>query len=346
MKAVRLHAFQQAPRLFDVPVPDPGPGEVLLKIAGAGVCHSDLHVMDWPAGTLPYQLPFTLGHEGTGWVEALGAGVTGLSKGDAVAVYGPWGCGLCRNCARGMENYCLRAAEIGAAGGGLGRDGAMAEYMLVPSARLLAPLGKLDPVEAAPLTDAALTPYHAIKRALPRLVPGSTAVVIGAGGLGHMAVQLLAAVSSAQIIAIDTAEDKRALASESGANLVFAPGASTIAAIVDATRGAGAAAVFDFVGADATLELAAKVAGVDSSIAVVGLAGGTLPVRFGAVPFECAVSIPYWGSRDELIEVLQLAEHGRIRVHVERYSLAEFAGVYEKLRAGAIRGRAVLLPNG
>lgn len=345
MKAVRLHAWQQPPRLFDVPVPEPGPGEVLLKIAGAGVCHSDLHVMEWKAGALPYDLPFTLGHEGAGLVAKLGAGVTGLSVGDAVAVYGPWGCGVCRNCARGKENLCLRAHELKAAGGGLGRDGAMAEYMLVPSTRLLAPLGKLDPRDAAPLTDAALTPYHAIKRWLPKLVPGSTTVVIGTGGLGHMAVQLLAALSPTQIVAIDKAEDKRALARDGGAHLVLPPDEAAIETIRDATAGFGADLVLDFVGADATLDFAAKVAGVGSALSIVGLAGGSLPMKFGTVPLECVVSIPYWGTRDELLEVLRLAESGAIRVHVQRFPLEEFAKVYELLRAGKIQGRAVLLPH-
>lgn len=345
MKAVRLHAWEQMPRLFDIPVPEPGPGEVLLKIAGAGVCHSDLHVMDWKAGALPYDLPFTLGHEAAGFVAKLGAGVKGVAVGDAVAVYGPWGCGLCRNCARGKENLCLRAQELKAAGGGLGRDGAMAEYMIVPSPRLLAPLGKLDPRDAAPLTDAALTSYHAIKRWLPTLVPGTTTVVIGTGGLGHMAVQLLRALSSTQIVAIDKAEDKRALARESGAHLVLPPDDAAVKTIRDATAGFGADLVLDFVGADATLDLAAKVAGVGSALSIVGLAGGSLPIKFGTVPLECSVSIPYWGTRDELIEVLRLAERGAIRVHVQRFPLGEFAKVYELLRAGKIQGRAVLLPH-
>ena len=203
MKAYQLVEWRQPPELREVDVPEPGPGEVLIKVGGAGACHSDLHVMEWPAGFLPYELPFTLGHENAGWVEAVGPGVKRLDVGEAVAVYGPWGCGRCRPCRMTLETLCEHASEFRAAGGGLGRDGGMAEYMLVPDARLLVPLGDLDPRDAAPLSDAALTPYHAIKLALAKLVPGSSAVVIGVGGLGHMAVQLLRALSPARVIATD-----------------------------------------------------------------------------------------------------------------------------------------------
>jgi len=181
MRAYQLVAWQQPPELREVPIPEPGPGEVLLKVAGAGACHSDLHLMEWPPGQMPFEPPFTLGHENAGWVERVGAGVDGVRVGEAVAVYGPWGCGSCRACRRSSENYCERQAEIVTMGGGLGRDGGMAEYMLVPAARLLIGLGELDPGEAAPLSDAALTPYHAIKRSLHKLTPGSSAVVIGVG---------------------------------------------------------------------------------------------------------------------------------------------------------------------
>jgi propanol-preferring alcohol dehydrogenase len=347
MTAVRFTGWRKPPEVTRIPVPEPGPGEILLKVAGAGVCHSDLHVMDWPAGALPYDLPFTLGHETSGRVHALGPGTraTGLREGDAVLVYGPWGCGVCHSCARGAENYCLRAAELRAAGGGLGLDGGMAEYMLVPSARLLVPLGDLDPRTAAPLTDAALTPYHAVKRSLPKLVPGTAAVVIGIGGLGHMAVQLLKALSAADVIAVDVAADKLDLAAGAGADHCVPAGEGAAERIRALTGGLGAALVLDCVGADATMATAAAAAAVESDVTVVGLAGGTLPVGFGAVPFEAAVSIPYWGTRPELAEVVALARAGRIRPHVEVLPLGEANEVYQRLRDGRIDGRAVLVPG-
>src|SRR5918992_1082683 len=217
MRAVQLTDWEQPARLVDVPVPDPGPGQVLVRVAGAGLCHSDLHLMHWPAGSLPYELPFTLGHEVAGTVVALGPGANGVRVGDSVLVYGPWGCGACRRCRLGEEHLCERAAGTRKRGCGLGHDGGLAEYVVVPSSRLLVALGDLDPVAAAPLADAALTPYHAIRRALPLLLPGTSAVVIGVGGLGHVAVQLLRALSSVHIVAVDVRAEALELALDAGA---------------------------------------------------------------------------------------------------------------------------------
>jgi propanol-preferring alcohol dehydrogenase len=192
-------------------------------VEAAGLCHSDLHLMDWPAGTVPYTLPFTLGHETAGTVAAVGPGARGAAEGDRVLVYARWGCGACSPCLQGMENLCeIPAGDLGGHGGGVGRDGGLAEYMVVPSARYLVPIPDLDPVAAAPLADAALTAYHAIKRWLPALRPGATAVVIGIGGLGHMAVQLLRALSNARVMALDVRESARRLALEAGAHAAVA----------------------------------------------------------------------------------------------------------------------------
>ena len=239
MRAYQFTAWKHWPTLTDVPQPDPGPGEVLIKVGGSGACHSDLHVMEFDEGLLPYELPFTLGHEVAGWVEATGPGVTGLEHGAPVAVYGPWGCGRCQRCRLGMENYCEHAAELGAAGGGLGRDGGHAEYMLVPSARLLVPLDGVDPRDAAPLTDAGLTPYHAIKRSVPKLTAGSTAVVIGVGGLGHVGVQILKALTPAQVVAVDLDESKLATALEVGADHAVVAGPDAAEEIRGLTGGRG-----------------------------------------------------------------------------------------------------------
>ena len=222
MKAVRFTAYKTFPELKEIERPTPGPGEVLLKVAGAGACHSDVAVYDeFEAGMNPLVDPeYTLGHETSGWVEELGEGVTGFEVGSAQLVYGPVGCGHCPACSRGQDTYCQNVAEMDYAGIGLGRDGGMAEYMLVPAARLLVPLGELDPVDAAPLTDAALTPYHAVKRSLPFLTPGATAVAIGIGGLGHMGVQILRALTAARIIAVDTRPQALRLAEECRADLL------------------------------------------------------------------------------------------------------------------------------
>jgi propanol-preferring alcohol dehydrogenase len=346
VKAFQLTAWESQPELLEVPVPEPGPGQVLVKIGGAGACHSDLHLMQWPPGTLGFDVPFTLGHENAGWVEALGAGVEGVEVGEAVAVYGPWGCGRCRACRLSAENYCENQAEIGAFGGGLGRDGGMAEYMLVPHSRLLLPLGDLDPREAAPLSDAALTPYHAIKHSLHLLVPGSTAVVVGVGGLGHMGVQILRALSPARIVAVDVSAEKLRLAAEIGADETVEAGEGAAGAIREITAGRGAELVVDMVGSDDSIALAASVAKFESQLTIVGLAGGKFEFSFGALPFEAQLCIPYWGTAVELEECLELARQGKIRAHVERFSLDEAPRAYEKMRDGELDGRAVICPNG
>jgi propanol-preferring alcohol dehydrogenase len=345
MKALRMASWRQPAQLCDIPIPEVGAGQVLIKVAGAGACHSDLHVMDWPEGQLPWRLPFTLGHENAGWIEALGAGVTGWKKGDAVLVYGPWGCGRCRPCRLGRENYCEHAAELGASGGGLGRDGGMAEYMLVPSTRLLVPLGDLDPVQAAPLADAALTPYHAIVRSRDRLQPGATAVVVGIGGLGQMAIQLLAVTTGARVIAVDTDDRKLEVARKLGADLVVRSDASAVETIRTATGGAGADVVLDMVGAEATLALGAKVLRAEGRLVIIGLAMGTLPVNFFALPYGAEVATSYWGTVTELMELVALARSGRVRLDVETFPLERAPEVYERLRRGEIRGRAVIVPS-
>jgi propanol-preferring alcohol dehydrogenase len=345
VRALRLTAWNHDAEFGDVSDPDPGPGEVVVRIGGAGACHSDLHLMhDFSADVTPWPLPFTLGHENAGWVDAIGAGVRDVEVGQPVAVYGAWGCGRCHRCRLGMENYCERQAEIGVFGGGLGCDGGMAPRLLVPSSRLLVPLGDLDPAEAAPLTDAGLTPYHAIKRSLALLIPGSSAVVIGAGGLGHMAVQLLKALSPATVIAVDQRKEALAVASDVGADHAVLAGDDAAAEIRDLTGDRGAEVVIDLVGVDASVALAAAVSRSLGHLTIVGIGGGTLPVSFFSVPNEVSIATTYWGSLPELIEVVALAEAGQIRPHVQRFALDDAPAAYEAMRSGTLEGRAVIVP--
>src|SRR5215207_8344153 len=255
MRAIRLTAWEQPAQLVEVPQPEPDPGEVLVRVTAAGLCHSDLHLMHWPAGALPYALPFTLGHEIAGTVAALGPGAAGPEIGAPVLVYGPWGCGRCRACSVGAEHLC--AAGLTGRGAGLGRDGGLAEYVVVPSPRLLVELDGLDPVAAAPLADAGLTPYHAIRRARDLLAPGTSAIVIGAGGLGHVAVQILKALSPARVIAVDRRDEALEVATRAGADLVLQATGLTAGELRRAAGGRGAALVLDCVGSDETLALAA-----------------------------------------------------------------------------------------
>jgi propanol-preferring alcohol dehydrogenase len=345
MRALRLTAWQHEPEFEEVADPEPGPGQVLVRVGGAGACHSDLHLLhDFPPGLLPFDAPFTLGHENAGWVEAVGAGVTGLEPGQPVAVYGAWGCGRCGRCLQGMDNYCERRAEFTREGGGLGFDGGMAPLLLVPTARHVVPLDRLHPVDAAPLTDAGLTPYHAVKRSLARLVPGSTAVVIGVGGLGHMAIQILAAITGTRVVAVDQSPEALHLAQAVGAEHGVLAGDTATAEIRELTEGVGTDLVLDFVGADATIALAISVARPLSDVTVVGIGGGTYAFSFFTVPYEVSVATTYWGSLSELREVVALAEAGRIRAHVERFSLDDAPKAYTRMAEGTLRGRAVIVP--
>lgn len=343
MKAVRFVGVGKPAEIVDLERPSPGPGQVLVKIGGAGVCHSDLHIMDEDLGL---KGPFTLGHENAGWIAALGQGVQGWKEGDPVAVYGPWGCGRCHACQTSAENYCENHASLGTMGGGLGSDGGMADYMLVPSPRLLVPLGKLDPAIAAPLSDAALTPYHAIKAALPMLTPDTHVLVIGIGGLGHMAVQLLQVLCAATVIAGDIDANKLAHAKELGVrHTIDTHDVDAAAEAVAALTGPrGAVLALDFVGAQSTVDLCTRVVGRNSRITVVGLGGGTIHYRANQPPYGCSVTIPYWGSRTELMEVIALAAEGRIHPQVETFPLERAVDVYRRLREGGIKGRAVLVP--
>ncbi|MFE2865806.1 NAD(P)-dependent alcohol dehydrogenase [Embleya sp. NPDC059259] len=345
MKAVQYVEFGKPVEVREIPAPEPGPGQVLLKVTAGGVCHSDIFVMSQPTGTFGPDAPLTLGHEGAGIVAALGDGVTGFALGDAVVVYGPWGCGACHACAQGKENYCTRAGELGIRPPGLGAPGALADYVLIDDARHLVPIGDLDPVQTVPLTDAGLTPYHAIKRSLDKLYAGSTTVVLGVGGLGHIGVQLLRVLSATRVIALDVSEDKLELARASGAHLAIRSDDKAAGIVREATDGLGAQLVLDFAGVQPTVDLAAKCAATEGDLTIVGIGGGTLPVGFGLLPYECSVSTPYWGTRTELIELIELARHGGVSAHVEQFPLDQAADVYDRLHHGRINGRAVLVPG-
>jgi propanol-preferring alcohol dehydrogenase len=349
MKAVRFVGAGRPAQLVDIPTPVPGPGEILVKIGGAGACHSDLHVLKHGRRGAPPQ--FTLGHENAGWVAELGSGVRGWKQGDAVAVYPVWGCGHCPACAKSAENYCINfRPEMPRIIGGLGRDGGMAEYMIVPDGRFLVRLGKLDPKAAAPLTDAALTPYHAIKSVLPALTPDTTVLMIGIGGLGHMGVQILRAVSAARLVAADINEAKLEFARKHGAVAIVNTRSENAAEEILAVSGSRKVqAVFDFVGIQSTIDLAVRVMGYDSHLAIVGLGGGVMSfspgTAVGCVPWGCTVTAPFGGTRLDLMEAIALAEAGMIEAEKTCFSLDDAVSVYARLEKGEIQGRAVFVPD-
>ncbi|MEU3615425.1 NAD(P)-dependent alcohol dehydrogenase [Streptomyces sp. NPDC006872] len=351
-RALRLTRWGGPPLLTEVPRPTPTGEEVLIRVEAAGLCRSDLHVIDARPGDLPYRLPFTLGHEVAGRVLERGPLAVGPAVGARVVVHGPWGCGSCARCTVGAENYCDRRAALDAdrvgTGAGLGRDGGMADLLLVPSGRLLVPVGDLAAAQAAPLSDAGLTAYHAVatvRRALGDET-GAGVVVVGVGGLGHLAVQILRATTTAQVLAVDVREEALALADECGAHFGTLLRPDTAAALRARTGGVGAVAVLDFVGSNSSLELAVDVLRAGGELAVVGSGGGELTVRKpGALPPGTRISLPFWGTRPELEAVVALAREGVLKVGVERFALSSATEAVERLRSGDVRGRAVLLPD-
>lgn len=348
MRAVVFEEYQTFPSLREVEKPTPGPGEVLLKVAGAGACHSDVAIYhDFSAELGPPQTApsFVLGHENSGWADELGLGVTGITKGAAYLVYGPIGCQHCRACSRGQDTYCENAASMPHLGAGLGRDGGMAEYLTVPARNLVA-LGDADPIAAAPLSDAGLTPYHAIKKAMPVLTGGGkSALVIGLGGLGQLAVQMLNALTGATVFATDMKTSAMERAAEAGA--VTVPGGESQAEqIRELTAGRGVDAVFDFVGVSATLKLAMSVVALQGKVLVLGIAGGQYTWDFFSTPYEAELTNTYWGTIEELHEVVDLYRAGLIKPDVNIYSLDQALDAYRALQGGELDGRAVVVPHG
>ncbi|WP_369031942.1 MULTISPECIES: alcohol dehydrogenase catalytic domain-containing protein [Streptomyces] len=349
-RAVRLTRWGGPPVVSEVARPVPTGEEVLIRVEAAGVCRSDLHVIDARDGALPYRTPFTLGHEVAGRVAERGPGAIGPAVGERVVVYGPWGCGSCARCAAGAENYCDRRTALDAdrtgTGAGLGRDGGMADLLLVPSGRLLVPVGELAAVQAAPLSDAGLTAYHAVAGVRRAIDDGASVVVIGVGGLGHLAVQILRATTTARVLAVDVREEALALADACGAHFgtLLRPGSAAV--LRGRTGGVGAVAVLDFVGSRSSLDLAIGVLRAGGELSVVGSGGGELSVRKpGVLPPGTRISLPFWGTLPELEQVVALAREGVLKVEVERFGLSRALEAIEGLRSGGVRGRAVLIPD-
>ena len=346
MAAYRLVGWQEPPRLVEAPVPEPGPGQVVVAVAGCGLCHSDLAMMAMPAEVgeaLGWSMPFTLGHESAGWVAAVGAGVEGLREGEAVAVASPSSCGACRRCLEGRENACPH----GQVGRGYGRDGGLADHVLVDDARAVVPIGTLDPVLAAPLTDAGATSHHAVARVLPRVGDDGTVAVIGVGGLGAFAVQVLRARTSARIVAVDPDPVRRELAARFGAAEVLDDVGARGEALAAAVGAGGADAVIDLVGTDDTIAAGIGAVGAGGAFALVGAAGGTLRRPwYPTLPRDGEVLTFQGSDLADLRGVVELAAAGAIEVPVVPYALADVADAYAALEAGGLAGRVVVGPDG
>ena len=340
MTAFRLVGWQQAPRFVDVPIPTPASDELLVEVAAVGLCHTDLHFMHAPPGAYPYSLPFTLGHEIAGRVTECGETVGSFEVGQPVAIAAGPRCGNCVPCLRGEDNLCLSRT----AGRGWGMDGGLAHYVTA-SAREAVHLTSLDLALAAPLSDAGVTSYHAVRRLAPRLRDGSTALVIGVGGLGGFAVQFLRELTPARIVVVDKSRARLAAALALGADNALGTDDTTSATIRDLTHGDGADAVLDFVGSSSTMELALRSARAGGGIAIAGAGGGTATIGWGLLPNNCELFIPMGGTTADLHDVVALAEAGRLRIEVDRYPFAEVADAYARLDVGTVTGRAVAILN-
>jgi propanol-preferring alcohol dehydrogenase len=334
--------------LRDVPVPTPGPGEVLIRVAAAGMCGSDVHLVHSREALFP--LPMTLGHETTGVVELLGPSVTGIERDTPVLVAGIWGCGRCRACGEGRENACAYWATRAPIplGPGLGHPGGMAEFMLAP-ARAVHPLGGLDPVAAAPLADAGVTPCHAINLARDHLRADATVAVIGVGGLGHMALQLLRATTGCRILALDSDPARLATARDHGADDTIVSDGDAAKTVLALTHGLGVDVVFDFVGVSATLALGQAIVATYGAQIIVGLGAGTAAIVADAPPagtprWGVTVCRPYGATTRDILEVLDLARRGKLRADIARHPLRDAPKVLDSLAAGHVHGRAVLIP--
>lgn len=340
MKAALLAEYDRPLELIDRPVPEPQrPNEVLVKILGAGVCATDLHAIEGLMEPAGLTLPVVLGHENAGRVEAIGDMVLTVQPGDAVLIYPPRSCGVCVPCRRAQDMHCERHEFVG-----LTIDGGFAEYLVVPERSLVKLPDGLDPVEMAPHADAGITAYHAVKKVAPLALPGSTAVVVGVGGVGHVAIQLLRELGSSAVVAVDPQESRRRLAEELGADdAVDSEG--VVDSVRDLTGGSGADIVLDFVGNDQTHGDGMAMLAKQGTYSMVGF-GGTLSVPSVAmVSQEQAAIANLVGSWIDLWEVVQLHGRGCITLKTETHPLEEINEVLGRLREGDIVGRAVLLPD-
>jgi NAD+-dependent secondary alcohol dehydrogenase Adh1 len=341
MKAVRLHAYHKQPVVEDVPEPTiKGPLDVIVKIGGAGVCRTDLHIIEgqWEAAQHP-SLPYTLGHENAGWIHETGSAVTNVQAGDTVILHPSPTCGLCRACRAGDDMHCAESSFPG-----LSHDGGMAEYLLT-SARTCVKLDpQTRPQDVAALADAGITAYHAVRKAIPLLYPGTTCVLIGAGGLGHIGIQCLAALTAARIIVVDRNPDALKLAEQLGAHHTVVADGGQVDAVKDLTGGAGAEVVLDFVAEQGAEQDGFAMTRSAGSYYVIGY-GGTLTVpTLDIISTERNIVGNIVGTYNELAELMVLAQTGKVTLHTKTYPLDAAVEAISDLDAGRVRGRAILVP--
>jgi NAD+-dependent secondary alcohol dehydrogenase Adh1 len=341
MKAIRLHAYHEQPVLEDVPEPAvTGPLDVIVEVGGAGLCRTDLHIIEgqW-AEKSNVTLPYTLGHENAGWVREVGAAVSNLAPGDTVILHPTPTCGLCRACRAGDDMHCDNSTFPG-----ISTDGGMAQFLLTSARACVRLEPTTQPADVAALADAGLTAYHAVRKALPLLHPGTTCVVVGAGGLGHIGIQCLAALSSTRIVVIDRTPAALALAAELGADSAVVSDGTQVDQLLDLTGGAGAEVVLDFVAEQGAEIDGPRMVRRAGSYFVVGY-GGTVNVpTIDLISTEISVVGNLVGTYNDLAELMVLAQAGKVTLHTKTYSLSSALDAFADLDAGNVRGRAILVP--
>ena len=350
MRAFRMLNWQEPPVLDEIEVPEPGPGEIRIKVAGNGLCQSDLHIQHVPAvmeELMGWKIPFTLGHEVGGWIDKFGSGHeedgSRLSQGHPVAVVSTRSCGACLECDTGNDNTC----DSNDVGRGYGMNGGIADYLILENGRPIIPLSGLDPKLAGPYTDAGTTSYHGVAGVKDKLSPGRTALVIGAGGLGGFAIQYLKLLTKARIIVTDLDPGQRQRAKELGADVCLDGGMDELAReITKLTEGRGVDAVLDFVGSDATIATSIACLAKLASYVLIGAGRGRIAVPlFGALASKSAsVTSFVGGTIADTRAVLALADQGVLRNDVELFDIADTEKAFAKLAAGEVLGRALIVP--
>lgn len=342
MRAVRVHSYHVDPVLDDIPEPElVGPLDVIVKIGGAGVCRTDLHILEgqWAEAMGP-ELPYVIGHENAGWVHAVGSGVTNVKPGDTVILHPQPSCGLCLACRYGKDMQCDNAFFPGLSN----NNGGMAEYLRT-SARACVKLDPTtNPADVAALADAGITAYHAVRKALPLLYPGTTAVVQGAGGLGHIGIQCLAAMTATKIVVVDRNPAALDLAKNLGADATVVADGTEVDQVKELTGGRGGDVVFDFVAEQGAENNAWAMTAPAGSQFVIGYGGELRIPTLDFVAGEKNVIGNIVGTYNDLAELMVLAQAGKVTLHTVQYPLDRAVDALHDLDAGNVRGRAILVP--
>ncbi len=342
MKAVRVHQYEQPPKVEEVAEPKiTGPHDVIVRIGGAGLCRTDLHIIEgqWKEKS-NVTLPYTLGHENAGWIQEIGSAVSNVAVGDTVIVHPLITCGLCRACRAGDDMHCANQAFPG-----ISIDGGMA-HLLKTTARAVVKLDPtLEPKDIAALADAGLTAYHAVKKAAKLLYPGTKAVVIGAGGLGHIGIQCLKALTPAEIIVVDRSPAALELTRAWGAEHTVQVDGSQVKKVKEITEGQGAEVIIDFVGEGGAIEDGIGMIRQAGSYFVIGYGGKLNIPTIDVISTEINFIGNLVGTYNDLAELMTLTRQGKVTLHTAMYPLDAALDAIHDLNSGKLRGRGILIPT-